>query len=107
MRHKIWLAWFFSQNQKSLWGFSFGRFDYTRAYKLVENLFVKENPIQDLLSSMNAAISTNERAWGHVTFKLHYNQIYQMKTTFNQGVNVEIFNDIRELLYLSSTSCWF
>ena len=28
---------------------------------------------------MNAVISTNERAWiltGHVTFKLHYNQIY-------------------------------
>jgi hypothetical protein len=37
-----------------------------------------------LLSSMNAVTSTNERAWiltGHVTFKLRYNQIYQMKTT--------------------------
>ena len=34
---------------------------------------------------MNAVISTNERAWiltDHVTFKLRYNQIYQMKTTF-------------------------
>ena len=33
---------------------------------------------------MNAVISTNERAWistGHVTFKLRYNQIYQMKTS--------------------------
>ena len=33
---------------------------------------------------MNAVISTNERAWiltNHVTFKLHYNQIYEMKTT--------------------------
>ena len=33
---------------------------------------------------MNAVISTNERAWilkGHVTFKLSYNLIYQMKTT--------------------------
>ena len=32
---------------------------------------------------MNAVISTNERAWilkGHMTFKHHYNQIYQMKT---------------------------
>ena len=51
---------------------------------LVENLFVKENPLQDLLSSMDAVISTNERAWiltGHVTFKLRYSQIYQMKTT--------------------------
>ena len=35
---------------------------------------------------MNAVISTNERAWtltGHVTFKLHYDQIYQMKTTID------------------------
>ena len=38
----------------------------------------KENPLQDLLSSLNAFISTNERHWiitGHVTFKLRYNQI--------------------------------
>ena len=37
----------------------------------------------DFLSSMNAVISTNEKAWiltGHVTFQLRYNQIYQMKT---------------------------
>mgnify|MGYP006888702939 FL=1 len=50
----------------------------------MENLFVKTNPLQDLVSIMNAVISTNERAWsltGHVTFKLPYNQIYQMKTT--------------------------
>ena len=35
---------------------------------------------------MNAVISTNERAWiltGHMTFKLRYNQIYQMKTTYH------------------------
>ena len=35
---------------------------------LVENLFVKK-PLQDLPSSMNALISTNDRAWilaGHV-----------------------------------------
>ena len=39
------------------------------------------NPLQDLLSSMNTVISTNERAWiltGHVTFDLRYNQIYQI-----------------------------
>ena len=45
---------------------------------LVEILFAKENPLQDLLSSQNAVISTNERNWiitGHVTFKLRYNQI--------------------------------
>ena len=28
---------------------------------MVENLFVKKNPLQDLLSSLNAVISTNER----------------------------------------------
>ena len=30
-------------------------------YKLVENSFVKKNPLQDLLSSLNVVISTNER----------------------------------------------
>ena len=30
---------------------------------MVENLFVKKNPLQDLLSSLNAVISTNERSW--------------------------------------------
>ena len=29
---------------------------------LVENLFEKKNPLQDMLSSMNAVISSNERA---------------------------------------------
>ena len=49
----------------------------------MENLFVK-NPLQDLLSSLNAVISTNKRNWiltGHVNFKLRYDQIYQLKTT--------------------------
>ena len=32
-----------------------------RALSLVENLFVKKNLLQDLLSSLNAVISTNER----------------------------------------------
>ena len=36
---------------------------------LVEILFVKKDPLQDLLSSLNAVISNN------VTFKLRYNQI--------------------------------
>ena len=50
---------------------------------MVKNLFQK-NPLQDLLSSLNAVILTNERNWiltGHVIFKLRYNQIYQLKTT--------------------------
>ena len=49
----------------------------------MEILFFKKNPLQDSLSSLNAVISTNERHWiitGHVTFKLRYNQIYQLKT---------------------------
>ena len=56
-------------------------------------LFVKKNPLQDLLSSLNAVISTNERNWmltGHVTFKLCYNQIYQMKTTHDIKKTFEI-----------------
>ena len=41
-------------------------------------LICKKNPLKNLLSSLNAAISTNERhliITGHVTFKLRYNQI--------------------------------
>ena len=58
----------------SLGQFSVTRFDYIYkgAYKshdllklqglsLVKILFVKKNPLQDLLSSLNAVISTNER----------------------------------------------
>ena len=44
----------------------------------------KKNHLQDLLASLNAVISTNERIGfltGHVIFKLRYNQIYRMKTT--------------------------
>ena len=50
----------------------------------MEILFVKKNPLQDLLSSLNSVISTNERngiLTDHVIFKLLYNEIYQMKTT--------------------------
>ena len=39
---------------------------------MVDNSFVKKNPLQDLLSSPNAVILTNER---NVIFKLHYNQM--------------------------------
>ena len=52
--------------------FSVTRFDYNGALKshdllkiqglsFVKILFVKKNPLQDLLSSLNAIISTNER----------------------------------------------
>ena len=42
------------------------------------------NPLQDLLSILNAVISTNERTdfiTGHVIFMHRYNQNYQLKTT--------------------------
>ena len=48
----------------------------------MEISFVKKNPLQDLLSSPIAVISTNERNWileGHVIFELRYNQINQLK----------------------------
>ena len=51
----------------------------------MENLFEK-NTLQDLLSSLNSVILTNERngiLTDHVIFKLRYNDIYQMKTTKN------------------------
>ena len=48
---------------------------------LVENLFVKKNPLQDLLSSLNFVISTNEILTDHGIFKLRYSEIYQMKIT--------------------------
>ena len=58
---------------------------------LVENLFVKKNPLQDLISSLNAVISTNVRnLTGHVIFKLHYNQVYQLKTTKVQDSDLAI-----------------
>ena len=49
--------------------------------------FVKKNPLQDLLCSLNAVISTNERnliLTGHVIFKFRYSQIFQMKTTLGK-----------------------
>ena len=51
---------------------------------LVENLF-KKNPLQDLLSSLNAVISTNESTkfiTGHVIYNPAYTYKFQMKTTY-------------------------
>ena len=55
----------------------------------MENLFVKKNPLQDLLSSLNCVISINERngiSTDHVIFKLRYNEIYQMKTPIENPI---------------------
>ena len=51
---------------------------------LVENLFLKKNPLQDLLSSLNAVISTNESTrfiTGHVIYNPAYTYKFQLKTT--------------------------
>ena len=50
---------------------------------LVENLFFK-NPLQDLLSSLNAVNSTNESTriiTDHVIYNLAYTYKFQLKTT--------------------------
>ena len=49
----------------------------------MENLF-KKNPLQDLLSSLNAVISTNESTQiitGHVVYGPAYTYKFQLKTT--------------------------
>ena len=51
---------------------------------LVENLFFKKNHLQDLLSSLNAVISTNESTQsitGHVIYNQAYTYKFQLKTT--------------------------
>ena len=50
---------------------------------MVENLF-KKNPLQDLLSSLNAVISTNESTQiitGHVIYNPAFTYKFQLKTT--------------------------
>ena len=49
----------------------------------MENLF-KKNPLQDLFSSLNAVISTNESTQiitGHVIYNPAYTYKFQLKTT--------------------------
>ena len=51
---------------------------------LVENLSKKKNPLKDLLSSLNAVISTNESTriiTGHVIYNPAYTYKFQLKTT--------------------------
>ena len=75
-----------NEQAENLWAgwFSVGICKYKPGYKshdllwfwvlsLVENLFKKENSLQDLLSSLNAVISTNESTQiitGHVIYNL-------------------------------------
>ena len=56
---------------------------------LVENLF-KKNHLQDLLSSVNAVISTNESTrfiTGHVIYNPAYTYKFHLKTTLNTEMN--------------------
>ena len=57
----------------------------------MEILFVKKNPLQNLLSSLNAVISTNESTriiTGHVIYNLAYTYKFQLKTTFELAFQV-------------------
>ena len=50
----------------------------------MKNLFFKKNPLQDLLFSLNAVISTNESnefITGHLTYNPAYTYKFQLKTT--------------------------
>ena len=49
---------------------------------MVENLFVKKNSLQDILSSLNAVISNNESTefiTGHVIYNPAYTYKLQLK----------------------------
>ena len=51
---------------------------------LIGGKFILKNPLHDLLSSLNAVISTNESTWvitGHVIYNLAYTYKFQLKTT--------------------------
>ena len=55
--------------------------------------YVKKNPLQDLLSSLNAVISTNESTriiTGHVIYNPAYTYKFQMKTTIVSEFNSKI-----------------
>ena len=50
-----------------------------------------KNPLQDLLSSLNAVISTNESTesiTGHVIYNLAYTYKFQMKTPIESYHNI-------------------
>ena len=47
----------------------------------MEHLLKMKNPLQDLLSSLNAVISALEFITGHVIYNLAYTYKFQLKTT--------------------------
>jgi hypothetical protein len=53
----------------------------------VENLVLKKNPLQNLLSSANTVKSTNEKIefiTGHMTYDLAYTEILQTTATLKR-----------------------
>ena len=65
---------------------------------------LKKNALQDLLSSLNAVISTNERIefiTGHVIFNKAYNEILQLKTTMDLSIKILISNLCQNILWMS------
>ena len=55
-------------------------------------LLLKKNPLQDLLSSLNAEISTNESTGfitGHMVYNLAYTQILQTTTTIVPVIDIQ------------------
>ena len=68
---------------------------------LVENLFLKKNPLQDFLSSLNAVNSTNkspEFITGHVIYNLAYTYKLQLKTT------IMVLKSLQNILQISMMS---
>ena len=75
------------------------KFEYSHWWKI----HLKKNPLQDLLSSLNAVISTNESTEfisGHVIYNPAYTYKFQLKTTLIQKIDP---NHRSELKY--QTTC--
>ena len=78
---------------------------------LVKNL-LKKDTLQDLLSSLNAVISTNESTWiitGHVIYNPAYTYKFQLKTTIELRTEDFLFwrklapiLDIKQLMKLEN-----
>ena len=74
---------------------------------LVENLF-KKNPLQDLLSSLNVVISTNDSTQfitGHVFYNPAYTYKFQLKTTLIRMIkHHRVTNDVFDETFLVQSS---
>ena len=75
----------------------------------MENLFFQKNPLQDLLSSLNTVISTNESTrfiTGHMIYTLAYNSRQQPPniwyTTFPKGLPHKTFFEKMKLVEVFS-----